>query len=114
MRIRKQQPYFSFKLWLNQGAWFWRLSSPSDARGVVGAAPSADEAAREACASLEEIEPGICVIAIAPMLRDAALTWNGVLEGFERVAVHLLRQTQSSRQRPAGADQRLLPPAVDE
>ena len=87
MRIQKRQPHFSFELWASQGSWFWRLSSLEDGRGILGAAPSADEAARDVCASLEEIEPGNRVIAMAPMLLESALTWSGVLEGFGRAAV---------------------------
>jgi hypothetical protein len=87
MRIHERQPHFSFELWASQGSWFWRLSSLSDGRGIVGSAASADEAAREACASLEEIEPGTCVTVMAPMLLESALTWSGVLEGFGRAAV---------------------------
>jgi hypothetical protein len=84
--MRKHRPHFSFDLWTIQGSWFWHLSSLSDGRGIVGAAPSADEAAREACASLEEIDPGH-VIVTAPMLLESVLTWSRVLEGFGRAAV---------------------------
>jgi hypothetical protein len=87
MWIQKRQPHFSLELWASHGSWLWHLSSPSDCRGIVGAAPSADEAACDACTSLEEIEPGNRVIAMAPMLLESALFWSRVLEGFGRAAV---------------------------
>lgn len=84
MRIQKRHLDFSFEMWAGQGSWFWQLASLSKGCGIVGAARSADEAAREACATLEEIEPGDYVIEMAPALLESALTWSGILERFER------------------------------
>ena len=86
MQIRKRPPPSTFELWASQGSWFWHLTM-SDGRAIVGAASSADQAAREACASLGEIEPASCVITMAPVLMESALTWSRVLEGFGRAAV---------------------------
>lgn len=74
---------FSFELKTSPGLCFWHLST-SDGRKIVGAAPNADEAALDACASLGEIEPGHRDVAIAPALLDSALIWSGILEQFGR------------------------------
>lgn len=75
---------FSFELWSGQGSWFWRLADLSKDRAIVGAAHSAAEAAREACAALEEIEPAERVIELAPALCESALNWNTALDRFGR------------------------------
>jgi hypothetical protein len=72
---------FSFQLKTRPGSCFWRLST-SDGREIVGAAPNFDEAARDACASLCEIEPGRRDVAIAPALLHSTMIWNGILERF--------------------------------
>jgi hypothetical protein len=87
MRTQKRQVQFAFDLWVSEGSWFWHLLSLSDSRGIVGAAPSANEAARDACASLEEIDPHHSVARMTPMLLESALTWSRALEGFGRATV---------------------------
>ncbi len=87
MQIQKSQTACSFELWTSRGSWFWQLSGPSDGRGIIGAAPSADQAACDACAALEEIEPGSGFVEIVPALLESAVTWSGALEGFRRAAV---------------------------
>jgi hypothetical protein len=88
---------FSFEFWAGDGSWFWQLASSSNGRGIVGAARSATEAAREARAMLEEIEPSDWVIDMASTLFESALTWGGILERFERA----VGAGTDARQRPA-------------
>jgi hypothetical protein len=71
-------------LWTGQGSWFWQLGNPSNPRRIVGSARSADEAAGEAFATLAEADPAARAVAIAPVLLDSALIWNGILERFGR------------------------------
>ena len=85
MRIQKRQADDSFELWTGEGSWFWQLRRPSNG-GIVGAAPSADEAVRDACAALEEVAHGDGSIESVPALLESALTWSGALEGFRRAA----------------------------
>jgi hypothetical protein len=87
MRTEKSQTEYSFEFWTRQGAWFWQISRPSNSRGIVGAALSADEAARDARATLEEIEPRDRVIELCWPCLESALTWTGALEGFRHAAV---------------------------
>lgn len=84
MQSRNQHLDFSFEFWAVQGSWFWQLATPSDGRGVVGAARSAKEAAREAWAMLEEIEPNDRGFDMAPRLLESALSWGQILEQFAR------------------------------
>jgi hypothetical protein len=53
-RFQKNRSERSLELWTRRGSWFWMLSDSSNGQGVVGAAPSAHEAASDACATLEE------------------------------------------------------------
>jgi hypothetical protein len=53
-RFQKNRSERSLELWTRRGSWFWMLSDWSNGRGVVGSAPSAHQAARDACATLEE------------------------------------------------------------
>jgi hypothetical protein len=84
IRFKKNQSERSLELWTRRGSWFWMLSDSSNGHGVVGAAPSAPEAARDACATLAETAPGDELIEIVPAVLDSALTWSQVLERFAR------------------------------
>ncbi|MGH7840428.1 MAG: hypothetical protein ACREQT_02785 [Candidatus Binataceae bacterium] len=84
MRIQQRQADCSFDLWTREGSWFWLISSSSNSRRIVGAAPSAEAAAHDACETLGEIEPGNSVVPIVPALLESALTWSGVIERFAR------------------------------
>jgi hypothetical protein len=53
-RFQKNRSERSLELCTRRGSWFWMLSGSSNGQGVVGAAPSAHEAAHDACATLEE------------------------------------------------------------
>ena len=86
MRIQKRQADDSIELWTGEGSWFWQLRRPSNSGGIVGAAPSADEAVRDACAALEEVGHGDGSIESVSALLESALTWSGALEGFRRAA----------------------------
>lgn len=84
MRIQKNQRGASLELWTRRGSWFWQLSNPANGYGIVGAAPSVEEAARDAGATLEEVEPNLGTV---PALLESALTWTRVLEELRRVAL---------------------------
>jgi hypothetical protein len=84
IRFQRNQSERSLELWTRRGSWFWMLSDSSNGRGVVGAAPSAHEAARDACATLEETAPGDELIDFVPAMLNSALTWSQVLERFGR------------------------------
>jgi len=53
-RFQKNRSERSLELWTRRGSWFWMLSDSSSGQKVVGAAPSAYQAAHDACATLEE------------------------------------------------------------
>jgi len=86
IRSQRSQNDRTLELWSRHGTWFWQLSSASGGRGVVGAAPSADQAARDVCATLEEIESGGGLIETMPAFLESVLTWSGALERFQHTA----------------------------
>ena len=108
MQSPKHHLDFSFEFWAAQGSWFWQLASLSADRGIVGAARSAAEAAREAWAMLEEIEPTERRFDMAPTLLESALTWGGILQQFARaVAPASARPEEMAGYHSAGRGRRL-------
>jgi hypothetical protein len=56
-RTRRRHLDVPYEIWEAQQSWWWLVVSPSRKSGAIGAAATADQAAHDACRSIEELCP---------------------------------------------------------
>jgi hypothetical protein len=56
-RTRRRHLDVPYEIWEVQQSWWWLVVSPSRNSGAIGAAATADQAAHDACRSIEELCP---------------------------------------------------------
>jgi hypothetical protein len=54
-----------YEVWKGHNAWLWLVVSPNCNAGTIGVAASQDQAARDACLSIEEMTAWPCQFAAA-------------------------------------------------
>ena len=96
MRTTNYHLNIGYEVWKGPDAWLWLVISPYRNAGTIGVAASQDQAARDACLAIEEMNAWLCPSAVASAwansstpqsseaMTHAKIQWEATLSQLQR------------------------------